>query len=146
GSATLALAQHPAPRPGGRRERRDDDRGGSRGPRPRRMTKKADQVLADGPRAAAIAVGPEGGTDGEAVFTTGMTGYQEVLTDPSYCGQIVTMTAPQIGNTGITSEDEETRAPTVAGFVLRELSPIESNWRSQAPLHEYLRKHGIVAI
>jgi carbamoyl-phosphate synthase small subunit len=110
------------------------------------MRKKAHLVLADGTIFEGVSVGAEGSTVGEAVFTTGMTGYQEVLTDPSYCDQIVTMTAPQIGNTGINAEDAETRKPVVAGFVLRELSPIRSNWRSNEPLEDYLRREGIVAI
>jgi len=80
------------------------------------------------------------------VFTTGMTGYQEVLTDPSYCGQIVTMTAPQMGNTGVNAEDEETRRPFVAGFVVHELSSITSNWRATESLDAYLVRHGITAI
>jgi carbamoyl-phosphate synthase small subunit len=75
-----------------------------------------------------------------------MTGYQEVLTDPSYAGQIVTMTAPQIGNYGIAAADHESGGPRVAGFVVRDLSPIASNWRSQSTLREYLTRHGIVAI
>ena len=83
---------------------------------------------------------------GEAVFNTSMTGYQEILTDPSYFGQIVTMTAPQIGNYGISPEDEESDGPKVAGFVVRELSPIVSNWRSRTGVHEYLLKHGIPGI
>ncbi len=83
---------------------------------------------------------------GEAVFTTGMTGYQEVLTDPSYCGQIVAMTAPQIGNTGINDEDPETDRPYLAGFIMHELSPIRSNWRSDRSLDAYLKAHGIVGI
>jgi len=77
------------------------------------------------------------------VFNTSMTGYQEILTDPSYFGQIVTMTAPQIGNYGVNFEDEESGRPQVAGFVVRELSPITSNWRSRLSVHEYLLKHGI---
>jgi carbamoyl-phosphate synthase small subunit len=82
------------------------------------------------------------------VFTTGMTGYQEVLTDPSYCGQIVTMTAPQIGNTGINAEDAESvsGSPHVAGFVIRDLSLNVSSWRSEESLDQYLRRHGIAAI
>jgi len=82
------------------------------------------------------------------VFTTGMTGYQEVLTDPSYCGQIVTMTAPQIGNTGINPEDPESvdSKPQVAGFVIRDASPVVSNWRAQESLDDYLSRYGIVAI
>ncbi len=110
------------------------------------MKKKATLVLADGTRFPGTAIGAEGSTVGEAVFTTGMTGYQEVLTDPSYCDQIVTMTAPQIGNTGTTSEDAETRRPSLAGFVIRELSPIRSNWRSDESLDDYLRRNGIVGI
>jgi carbamoyl-phosphate synthase small subunit len=75
-----------------------------------------------------------------------MTGYQEVLTDPSYAGQIVTMTAPQIGNYGVAAADHESAGPRVAGFVVRDLSPIASNWRAQSTLRDYLTKHGIVAI
>lgn len=80
---------------------------------------------------------------GEAVFNTSMTGYQEILTDPSYFGQIVTMTAPQIGNYGVTLEDEESDGPKVSGFVVRELSPVTSNWRSQQSLDDYLAAAGI---
>lgn len=80
---------------------------------------------------------------GEAVFNTGMTGYQETLTDPSYFGQIVTMTAPQIGNYGVNPEDEESSGPKVAGFVVRDLSPLASNWRSQEELDSYLERNGI---
>lgn len=83
---------------------------------------------------------------GEAVFNTAMTGYQEVLTDPSYTGQIVTMTAPQIGNYGITPEDEESEGPKVEGFVVREISPVTSNWRSRDSIHPYLERHGIPGI
>lgn len=103
-------------------------------------------VLADGTRFAGELVGAEGTATGEAVFTTGMTGYQEVLSDPSYAGQIVTMTAPQIGNTGMNAEDEETARPFVSGFVMRELSPITSNWRATESLDAYLRRHNIVAL
>ena len=94
-----------------------------------------------------VAFGARGITVGEVVFTTGMTGYQEVLTDPSYCGQIVTMTAPQIGNTGINAEDAESvdGAPQVAGFVVRDASPVVSNWRASETLDAYLARHGIVA-
>ena len=106
----------------------------------------AQLVLADGTRFDGIAVGAKGTTTGEAVFTTGMTGYQEVLTDPSYAGQLVTMTSPQIGNTGTTPEDRETQKPFVAGFVVHELSHATSNWRSTEPLDAYLARNGIVAI
>jgi carbamoyl-phosphate synthase small subunit len=104
--------------------------------------------LADGTTFEGIAWGAPGVTVGEVVFTTGMTGYQEVLTDPSYCGQIVTMTATQIGNTGINTEDDESvgSAPHVAGFVVRDLSPIASNWRSRESLDAYLARHGVVGI
>jgi carbamoyl-phosphate synthase small subunit len=112
------------------------------------MTTPAHLALADGTVFPGLALGAEGYALGEAVFTTGMTGYQEVLTDPSYCGQIVTMTAPHIGNTGINDEDPESLdgAPKVAGFVLRDPSPVESNWRSQKSLDAYLEEHGVVAI
>jgi len=83
---------------------------------------------------------------GEAVFNTSMTGYQEILTDPSYFGQIITMTAPQIGNYGINEEDIESDGPKAFGFVVRELSPIVSNWRATHSLGEYLEKHGIPGI
>ncbi len=110
------------------------------------MTKPAHLVLADGTRFEGVSFGAEGAAIGEAVFTTGMTGYEEVLTDPSYCGQIVTMTAPQIGNTGITLEDGEAKSPALTGFVVRELSPVTSNWRSKRSLDEYLKEHGIVGM
>ena len=110
------------------------------------MRKRAHLVLRDGTRFEGEAVGAEGATVGEVVFTTGMTGYQEVLTDPSYCGQIVTMTAPEMGNTGVNTEDEETARPFVAGFVVNQLSPLASNWRSSDTLDAYLRRHRIVAI
>jgi carbamoyl-phosphate synthase small subunit len=103
-------------------------------------------VLADGSVFPGRTIGAAGTTVGEAVFTTGMTGYQEVLTDPSYAGQIVTMTAPQIGNTGTNLEDLECERPKVAGFAVHELSPIASNWRASITLDAYLKQHGIVGI
>jgi carbamoyl-phosphate synthase small subunit len=103
-------------------------------------------ALEDGTWFKGVSAGAPGETAGEVVFNTSMTGYQEVLTDPSYAGQIVTMTAPQIGNYGIAAADYESGAPRVAGFVVRDLSPIASNWRSQSTLRDYLTKHGIVAI
>ncbi|HET8937514.1 MAG TPA: glutamine-hydrolyzing carbamoyl-phosphate synthase small subunit [Polyangiales bacterium] len=103
-------------------------------------------VLADGTAFPGVSIGASGSTTGEAVFTTGMTGYQEVLTDPSYCGQVVTMTAPQMGNTGVNTEDTEAEKPHVAGFVVHELSPMASNWRANATLDQYLKQHGIVGI
>ena len=92
------------------------------------------------------AAGAPGQTAGEVVFNTSMTGYQEVLTDPSYAGQIVTMTSPEIGNYGVSGEDEESREIQVAGFVIRSESPIASNWRADATLRDYLTRYGIVAI
>ncbi len=92
------------------------------------------------------AAGAAGETSGEVVFNTSMTGYQEVLTDPSYAGQIVTMTCPEIGNYGVTSDDSESRAPQVAGFIMRQTSPVASNWRAESTLRDYLILHGIVAI
>jgi len=105
-------------------------------------------ALADGTIFEGRGFGADSSIVGEVVFTTGMTGYQEVLTDPSYCGQIVTMTAPQIGNTGINREDDESvdDRPQVAGFVIRDLSLTVSNWRSQESLEQYLARHGIPAI
>ncbi len=104
--------------------------------------------LADGTIFPGFSFGSPGVSVGEVVFTTGMTGYQEVLTDPSYCGQIVTMTAPQIGNTGINAEDDESvsSAPHVAGFVVRDLSPVASNWRASETLDAWLARHGVVGI
>ncbi len=103
-------------------------------------------VLEDGTAFRGRAVGADGEAFGEAVFNTSMTGYQEVLTDPSYKGQVVCMTYPHIGNYGVNDEDVESRRPWVEGFVIRELSPIASNFRSQEPLDAYLKRHAIVAI
>jgi carbamoyl-phosphate synthase small subunit len=103
-------------------------------------------ALEDGTWYNGVSAGAPGQTSGEVVFNTSMTGYQEVLTDPSYAGQIVTMTAPQIGNYGVAISDQESSAIRVAGFIVRDLSPIASNWRSHATLREYLTQHDIVAI
>ena len=103
-------------------------------------------ALEDGTWFKGVSAGAPGETAGEVVFNTSMTGYQEVLTDPSYAGQIVTMTAPQIGNYGIAAADDESARPRVAGFVMRDPSPVASNWRAQSTLRDYLTKHGIVAI
>ena len=92
------------------------------------------------------AAGAAGEAGGEVVFNTSMTGYQEVLTDPSYAGQIVTMTCPEIGNYGVTREDVESRGLQVAGFIIREESPIASNWRSDGTLRDYLVANNVVAI
>jgi carbamoyl-phosphate synthase small subunit len=103
-------------------------------------------ALENGTTFEGVSVGAPGETLGEVVFNTSLTGYQEVLTDPSYAGQIVTMTAPQIGNYGVTQEDLESRRPHVAGFVVREASPISSNWRADGTFGDYLARNGIVAI
>jgi carbamoyl-phosphate synthase small subunit len=92
------------------------------------------------------AAGADGLAAGEVVFNTSMTGYQEVLTDPSYAGQIVAMTSPQIGNYGVAGTDHESERPQVAGFIVRDQSPMASNWRAQGTLKDYLVSHGIVAI
>jgi carbamoyl-phosphate synthase small subunit len=92
------------------------------------------------------AAGASGETGGEVVFNTSMTGYQEILTDPSYAGQIVTMTAPEMGNYGVAQADPESRGTQVAGFIVREESPIASNWRADSTLREYLTRNNIVAI
>lgn len=103
-------------------------------------------VMADGTVYRGRSVGAEGTTIGEAVFNTGMTGYQEVLTDPSYRGQIVTMTYPEIGNYGVSDADGESERPQVAGFVMRRLCERHSNFRASEDLGTYLKRLGIVAI
>ena len=103
-------------------------------------------ALEDGSIFRGIAFGAEGTQTGEVVFNTAMTGYQEVLTDPSYCGQIVTMTYPLIGNYGVNEEDVESARPQVAGFVVRELARMHSNHRATMGLSEYLEKHGVLGI
>jgi len=103
-------------------------------------------VLEDGSRFAGRAYGARGTTLGEVVFATGMTGYQETLTDPSYAGQIVLQTAPHIGNTGMNGEDTESRRIWVAGYVVRDPSRVVSNWRSEQSLDEALEADGIVGI
>ena len=103
-------------------------------------------VLEDGRAFRGVSFGAEGETFGEAVFATGMTGYQETLTDPSYRRQVVVATAPQIGNTGWNDEDNESRRIWVAGYVVRDLSRMRSNWRSNRSLDEVLRDQGVVGI
>jgi carbamoyl-phosphate synthase small subunit len=103
-------------------------------------------ALEDGTWFQGSAAGADGVAEGEVVFNTSMTGYQEVLTDPSYAGQIVTMTCPQIGNYGVSAGDVESRAPHVSGFIVREESPVASNWRSEGTLRDYLVANRIVAI
>jgi len=105
-------------------------------------------VLADGTTFLGSSWGADGTAVGEVVFTTGMTGYQEVLTDPSYCSQLVTMAQPHIGNTGVVAEDGESLGgtPHVGGFIMRDASPFVSNYRSQQSLVDYFTQTGIVAI
>jgi len=103
-------------------------------------------VLADGSVFRGCSVGAEGRTVGEVVFNTSMTGYQEILTDPSYAGQVVTLTYPHIGNVGANPEDSESRKAYAAGLVIRELPMVASNWRQQEDLPAYLRRNQIVAI
>lgn len=103
-------------------------------------------VLADGSAYRGYSFGASGTTIGEVVFNTGMTGYQEVLTDPSYCGQIVTFTYPELGNTGVNPEDEESKKPHVLGAIARNISHRPSNWRSTQSLPDYLKEHKIPGI
>ena len=103
-------------------------------------------ALEDGSVFEGQAVGARASACGEVCFNTSMTGYQEILTDPSYRGQIVTMTYPQIGNYGVNPEDVESGQPHVAGFVMRELSPVASSWRHRLPLNEYLELNGVPGI
>ena len=100
-------------------------------------------VLEDGSVWRGEGFGAETERVGEVVFNTALSGYQEVLSDPSYHGQMVVMTAPQIGNTGVTPEDDESAGPQIEALIVREVSPIASNWRSRASLHEYLARAGV---
>jgi len=110
------------------------------------LTEKAVLVLEDGSRHVGLAYGAVGRTLGEVVFATGMTGYQETLTDPSYAGQIVVMTAPHIGNTGVNDTDPESRRIWVAGYVVRDASRVVSNHRAQGSLDDQLVGDGVVGI
>ena len=107
---------------------------------------KAVLALADGQVYVGRSFGSEGEAVGEVVFNTSMTGYQEILTDPSYEGQMVAMTYPEIGNVGVNPEDVESRKPFVKGFIVKEYSPVPSNWRATQSLHQYMKDHGIVGI
>ncbi len=107
---------------------------------------KAILALEDGRLFEGRAFGASGTTTGEICFNTSMTGYQEVITDPSYRGQIVAMTYPQIGNYGVNPEDAESAGPHVRGFVIGELSPVASNWRSRQSLGDYFTEHGVLGI
>ncbi len=107
---------------------------------------KAFLALEDGTVFKAEAFGAPGEAYGEVIFNTSMTGYQEILTDPSYKGQIVVMTYPLIGNYGINREDDESAKPQAEGFIIRRLSPLASNWRQQGTLGEWLKEHGKMAL
>ena len=110
------------------------------------MSDSAILLLEDGRSFAGTGYGAAGEAHGEVVFNTSMTGYQEVLTDPSYAGQLVTMTYPLIGNYGVNPTDQESGHPQVAGFVIHEPPRVYSNWRAQESLESYLRRTGVVAI
>ena len=110
------------------------------------QTNPAILVLADGTVFRGISIGAEGASVGEVVFNTSMTGYQEILTDPSYCKQIVTLTCPHIGNVGVNPEDVESRQVFASGLVIRDLSQTVSNWRSTQSLSDYLKANKVVAI
>jgi len=111
-----------------------------------RFFKKAALMLEDGTLFVGLSCGAAGEARGEIVFNTAMTGYQEILTDPSYKGQIVTMTYPLMGNTGSNDEDVESGKPWVEGFVVKEMAGLPSSWRMTESLRDYLARHGIVAI
>jgi len=103
-------------------------------------------VLADGSVFRGCGIGADGVTSGEVVFNTAMTGYQEILTDPSYAGQVVTLTYPHIGNTGANAEDVESRQVYASGLIIRDLPLVASNWRCKEDLSTYLRRNNLVAI
>src|SRR3954470_23715278 len=100
-------------------------------------------VLADGTIFRGRSIGAPGSAVGEVVFNTAMTGYQEILTDPSYCKQIVTLTYPHIGNTGVNGEDEESQRVYAAGLVVRDLPRLHSSWRAQETLDGYLKRNNV---
>ena len=110
------------------------------------MRQAALLALADGSLFHGESIGVDGQSCGEVVFNTSMTGYQEILTDPSYCRQIVTLTYPHIGNVGINVEDEESSKVFVAGLIIRDLPLLESNWRTELSLADYLKQHQVVSI
>ena len=107
---------------------------------------KALLILEDGTTVEGTSVGATGTTTGEVVFNTSMTGYQEILTDPSYAGQLVSLTYPMIGNYGVNNEDPESVKPQVAGFIVKEMCEKPSNYRSTGDGDDYLKTHNIVAI
>ena len=109
-------------------------------------TEPAILLLEDGRLFRGMRLGARGPAFGEVVFNTSMTGYQEILTDPSYAGQLVTMTYPLIGNYGVNPEDQESQGPQVAGFIVRETVRAPSSWRATGGLPDYLESRGIVGI
>ncbi|MDX1944461.1 MAG: glutamine-hydrolyzing carbamoyl-phosphate synthase small subunit [Pirellulaceae bacterium] len=110
------------------------------------MTKTAKLALEDGTVFTGISLGAEGEVDGEVCFNTSMTGYQEILTDPSYRGQIVTMTYTEMGNCGVNSEDVESGRPHLAGFIVKQFAEMPSNFRAEESLDAYLKRHNIVGL
>src|SRR5437588_11235535 len=110
------------------------------------MKRRATLLLEDGRVFRGTGHGFEGEAVGEVVFNTSMTGYQEILTDPSYEGQLVAMTYPEIGNVGVNAEDVESRRPYVRGFIVREYRATPSSWRAEESLGAYLARHSIPAI
>jgi len=110
------------------------------------MTDRCTLVLADGTAFEGRSFGARGETFGEVVFCTSITGYQEILTDPSYCGQIVTMTAPEIGNVGVNPEDVESARPWCSGLIVKQRSVQVSSWRARERLDDYLARHGIIGL
>jgi carbamoyl-phosphate synthase small subunit len=110
------------------------------------IKRQAILALSGGRYYEGVSFGADGEAIGEVVFNTSMTGYQEILSDPSYEGQLVAMTYPQIGNVGVNAEDVESSRPFVKGFIVKEYTPQPSNWRATEPLHEYMSRHGIVGI
>ena len=110
------------------------------------MAIKAFLALADGTVFEGVSFGAQGEAIGEVVFNTSMTGYQEILTDPSYESQIVVMTYPEIGNVGVNLEDVESRQPFLEGFIVKEYWERPSSWRAQESLSQYLKKHDLVGL
>lgn len=113
---------------------------------PRRVPIAATLALADGKIFEGVSVGAEGECSGEVVFNTALTGYQEILTDPSYCGQILTFTCPHIGNVGVNPEDQESLKIHLSGLVVREFSEVSSNYRASSTLADYLKANSVVGI
>jgi carbamoyl-phosphate synthase small subunit len=110
------------------------------------LRKAALLALADGSIFRGIAIGVDGQVSGEVVFNTAMTGYQEILTDPSYARQIVTLTYPHIGNVGVNADDEEAASIHCSGLVIRDLPLLSSNWRSESSLEDYLARNNVLGI